>query len=82
VGRETKYYQASLDNLAKGITLFIFLLFGGIATAQLHHYLNAEVNPSYWPIVFTLVFFILLIVITWLLHPKGYAVCCLQHDGP
>lgn len=73
MGRETKYYKASLDKLSIGISVFIFLLFGGIAAAQLHHYLNAEEAPSYYPIGFTLVFFVIVISVSWLLHPTGYS---------
>ncbi len=67
-------YPASFDNLVKGITAFVCLLFLIVGWLQGSDYLKAGGDLPAWPVLLFTLLFVSLIVVTWLLHIKGYTL--------
>jgi hypothetical protein len=70
----SRYYSASFDNLVKGITAFIFLLFGAITLLQWYTIPTSDSSMQGWPLYLMMVFFLSILLITWLWHPTGYTL--------
>ena len=72
--RETQYFSASFDNLVKGITAFVFILFGVISYLQWNSYGLSEGELPFWIVLLMSSFFLLILGISWVLHPSGYSL--------
>lgn len=72
--RETQYFSASFDNLVKGITAFVFILFGVISYLQWNSYRQSEGEFPMWAVFLMSGFFLMVLVISWALHPTGYSI--------
>lgn len=68
-------FKASLDTMAKAITVFIILLFIYLGQRSFHIIMDSETDPtSFYLHVFILVFLILVLLGTWAFSPKGYEI--------
>lgn len=67
-------YSASLDNLSKGISVFVFVLFGAIISLQLNTYIRADQDLPAWSIILMGGIFLLIIATTWIFRPVKYSV--------
>jgi hypothetical protein len=72
--RETQYFSASFDNLVKGITAFVFILFGVIGYLSWNSYRQSEGEFPLWVVLLMTSFFLLILGISWALHPTGYSL--------
>lgn len=72
--RETQYFSASFDNLVKGITAFVFILFGVISYLQWNSYRQSDGEFPLWAVLLMSGFFLTVLVISWALHPTGYSI--------
>ncbi|SIN80277.1 PH domain-containing protein [Algoriphagus halophilus] len=68
-------FKASLDTLAKGITVFIILLFIYLGQRSFLIIMDSETDTtSFYLHVFILVFLILVLFGTWVFSPQGYEI--------
>lgn len=74
MSRETKNYKTSFDNLVKGITAFVFILFGVISYLQWNTYRQSEGEFPMWAVLLMSGFFLTVLIISWALHPNGYSI--------